>query len=256
MQKQPLKIIYFITNLFYLGLLPWMGEGGIGSQTSKSRVQHLSALQVCVTSWLWNAFWGGSGKGQSPRAGQGQRWPGTLGIWIQVENKHWSASLSLKHPIFLLVSKTSSSETPSELFSEIKQRKMYWACMARPVSWLLFRCTVHAGRKRVLSTLPQNGQLVTMDKEKPEVLNNFFASLFNGSLSSHTSYMGGLKDGGWASKEIPTVGEDQVHDHQRTWMYINLWNLMRCIPKGTGWGCCQATFHDIQKVIAVRWSPR
>jgi len=56
------------------------------------------------------------------------------------------------------------------------------------------------------------GNLVTMGKEKAEVLNNFSASVFTGSVSSHTSQVDGLQDGDWVSKVPPTVREDQVHD--------------------------------------------
>jgi len=36
-------------------------------------------------------------------------------------------------------------------------------------------------------TMSKTGKLVTLDKEKAEVLGNFIASIFTGSLSSHTS---------------------------------------------------------------------
>jgi len=67
------------------------------------------------------------------------------------------------------------------------------------------------------------GKPVTMDKEKAEVLNNFFASVFTDNLSSHTSQMDGLQDRDWGSKVPPTVREDRVCDHLRN---INIYKSM------------------------------
>jgi len=59
----------------------------------------------------------------------------------------------------------------------------------------------------------KNGKLVTTDEEKDEVLHIFFASVFTGNLSSHTSQVRRLQDMDWGRKVSPTAREDQVCDH-------------------------------------------
>ncbi|KFW06482.1 hypothetical protein N327_08664, partial [Fulmarus glacialis] len=65
-------------------------------------------------------------------------------------------------------------------------------------------------KERVLPLMCETGKLVTMYEEKAEVLNNFFASVFTGNLSSHTSRADGPQGRDWGSKVPPTVREDQV----------------------------------------------
>jgi len=61
----------------------------------------------------------------------------------------------------------------------------------------------------------RNGNLVSTVEEKAEVLGNFFASVFSGSLPPHPSPVDGLQGGDQKGKVPPTVREDHVCDHLR-----------------------------------------
>ncbi|KAK4828785.1 hypothetical protein QYF61_000842 [Mycteria americana] len=59
----------------------------------------------------------------------------------------------------------------------------------------------------------KNGDLISTDEEKAEVLNNFFASVFSGNCSPHPSRVNGQHVGDQGGKASPTVRKDQVRDH-------------------------------------------
>ncbi|KAK4828824.1 hypothetical protein QYF61_000881 [Mycteria americana] len=54
-------------------------------------------------------------------------------------------------------------------------------------------------KESVPSLMSKTGKLLTTDEEKAEVLSNFFASVFSGNLSSHTSRVDGPQDRDWGS---------------------------------------------------------
>jgi len=66
-------------------------------------------------------------------------------------------------------------------------------------------------RENVGTLRKEAGDLVTQDMEKAEVLNSFFASVFNSRCSSHTAQVAEGKGRDWENEELPTV-EDQVQD--------------------------------------------
>jgi len=70
----------------------------------------------------------------------------------------------------------------------------------------------------------ETGDLVTLDMEKTEVLNVFFASVLIGKCSSHTAQVSDGKGRDWENEEPPTIqdhlrnlkvqksrGPDEVH---------------------------------------------
>ncbi|PKU33940.1 rna-directed dna polymerase from mobile element jockey-like [Limosa lapponica baueri] len=70
-------------------------------------------------------------------------------------------------------------------------------------------------REHVGPLQKERGDLVTQDMEKAEVLNDFFASVFTGKGSNHTTQVAEGKNRGYENEEPPTVGADQVQDHLR-----------------------------------------
>jgi len=67
-------------------------------------------------------------------------------------------------------------------------------------------------RENVGPLWKEAGDLVSWDVEKAELLNDFFASVFNSKCSSHTTQVAEGKDRDWENEETPIVGEDQVRD--------------------------------------------
>jgi len=61
----------------------------------------------------------------------------------------------------------------------------------------------------------ETGDQIIQDTQKVEVLNDFFASVFTGKCSSHTTQVTESKGMNWENEEPPTVGEDRVQDHLR-----------------------------------------
>jgi len=108
--------------------------------------------------------------------------------------------------------------------------------------------------------LDARGNIVNKDKEKAEVLNAFFASVFNSQISySQDNQPPVLEDRVGVRNKPPIIQEGVVND-----LLCHLENLQdygaRWDPpksaEGTGEGACQATLHHLSAVLANRGGPR
>ncbi|KFO79625.1 hypothetical protein N303_03515, partial [Cuculus canorus] len=74
------------------------------------------------------------------------------------------------------------------------------------------RCINH--KRKIKENVPPlatgNGDHVSTDDEKAEVLNNFFASVFTNNCFPRPSWVRGQQDGDRGGRPPPTVEEDQV----------------------------------------------
>lgn len=59
--------------------------------------------------------------------------------------------------------------------------------------------------------MSNSGELVTVGKEKAEILNNF-VSVFTGNPSPHGSHLDSPQDGEQGDKIPSTISKDKVHD--------------------------------------------
>jgi len=102
-------------------------------------------------------------------------------------------------------------------------------------------------RENVGPLRKEAGDLVTRDVKKAEVLNDFFASVFNSECSSHTTQVAEGKGRDWENEELPTAGADQVQDCLRNLKVHKSVGPDEVHPssEGTGRRSCQTTLHHI-----------
>ncbi|NWI47943.1 RTJK polymerase, partial [Picathartes gymnocephalus] len=65
-------------------------------------------------------------------------------------------------------------------------------------------------RENVGPLQKENGELLTKDMDKAEVLNDFFASVFNSKGSNHSVQVAEDKSKDWEQADLPTIVEDHV----------------------------------------------